>query len=100
MNAKAFLIKQIRCRILRSLDLVYPSGLVITNLYQTVCDIDPVYDLNLLCKDIEYLKAKGYVEFVDDLIGGMTDYKDKVVKLTAQGLEIAQDITDDPALEI
>lgn len=93
-------IKQARRQILRNLDLVYPSGLTMRSLYQTVCAIDPMYDFSLFGKDIEYLKAKHYVFFIDDAIGGQPKYEDKVGKLTAEGLEVAQRITADQALEI
>ena len=93
-------IKQTRRAVLRNLDLVYPSGLGMQMLYQTVCAIDVMYDFNLFAKDIEYLRAKGYIYFVDDEIGGADSFRNKVGKLTAEGLEIAQKITKDRALEI
>ena len=55
-------------------------------------------------KDIAYLMAKGYVElsgFKKNI--KINDVKEDaiiVVKLTADGLDIAQDLKDDPALEI
>ena len=93
-------IKQARRQILRNLDLVYPSGLSMRALYQTVCAVDSMYDFGLFGKDVEYLKAKGYVFFVDDALGGADRFADKVGKLTAEGLEVAQRITADKALEI
>jgi len=97
---KAMMIKAARQAIMRNLEIVYPTGLQMKALFQTVCGINEMYDFNLLQRDIAYLKDKGYVKFIDDAIGGMSDLQQKVVKLTAQGLEIAQDIIDDPALEI
>ena len=99
-SAKAVMIIEARNNILRNLDLVYPSGLTMKKLYHTVCAINELYDFNLLQRDVSYLKAKGYVYFVDDAIGGMPNVEQKVVKLTPEGLEIAQDVIDDPALEI
>ncbi|RKY12667.1 MAG: hypothetical protein DRP65_00480 [Planctomycetota bacterium] len=93
-------IKQARRLILRNLDLVYPSGLTMRSLYQTVCAVDPMYDFSLFGKDIEYLKAKGYLFFVDDALGGADKFTDKVGKLTAAGIEVAQRITTDEALDI
>jgi len=100
MEVDKIKIIQIRNCILRNLDLVYPTGLRIGFLYQTICTIDELYDYKLLAKDITYLKAKGYIVYVDDAMGGMDEFKDQVVKLTAIGLEVAQKITKDPALEI
>ena len=99
-SAKAVMIIQARQQVMRSLDLVYPSGLTMKALYQTVCAINEMYDFKLLQRDVAYLKGKGYVFFVDDLIGGMADIEAKVVKLTPKGLEISQDVIDDPALEL
>ncbi len=93
-------IKQARRQILRNLDLVYPSGLTMRSLYRTVCAVDPMYDFSLFGKDVEYLKAKGYIFFIDDAIGGRDSFEEKVGKLTADGLEVAQRITSDQALEI
>jgi len=93
-------IKQARRQILRNLDLVYPSGLTMRSLYQTVCAVDVMYDLGLFGKDVEYLKAKGYVYFVDDEIGGQDKFEGKVGKLTAQGIEVIQNIKANGALEI
>lgn len=93
-------IKHARQRILANLEIVYPSGLMVKSLWQTVCAIDETYDFNLMIKDLSYLKDKGYVKYVDDAIGGAKSFEKKVVKLTATGKEIAEDTMDDPALEI
>ncbi len=99
-RAKAIMIKQARCQILRNLDIVYPSGLTMKSLYQTVCSVDEMYDFNLLVKDIAYLRDKGYVKYVDDAMGGMGSVEKKVVKLTADGKEVAEGTDIDEALEI
>ena len=93
-------IIQTRRNILRNLDLVYPTGLTVRFLYRTVCAVNEMYDMSLLAKDIAYLKEKGYVKYIDDVMGGMDKFEDKTVKLTARGLEIAQDVIDDEALEV
>lgn len=102
--AKRDLIKQARCLMLRSLDRVYPSGLACRLLEQVMCTVDQSYGINLMRKDIAYLLDKGYVVIVR--IGGAGSLADvkrdslAVVKLTAAGLEVAQHLRDDPALEI
>lgn len=89
---------------LRSLDKVYPSGLMVKQLYQVMCAVDPGYDFDLMKKDVAYLMEKGYVVMVK--IGGsgtLADvHKDSlaVVKLTCTGLEVIQSLRHDPALEI
>ena len=93
-------IKQARQLILRHLDIVYPSGLMMKYLYQTVCTVNRSYDYSLMAKDVMYLEGKGYVEFIT--IGGKQPNIDEhtVVKLTVKGKEIAEGTMDDPALEI
>ena len=86
--------------LLRNLDLVYPSGLTASSLYQTVCGIDETYDFGLFTKDVFYLKQKDYIYFVDDAIGGGGEFKKRTVKLTYQGKEIAEQTMTDKALEI
>lgn len=98
-NIAAIKIKQARQHILHNLNMVYPSGLTVKSLYQTVCSIDLAYDFNLFTRDIAYLKDKGYIFFIDDCLGGM-EFARKVAKLTCQGKEIAESTMKDAALEI
>lgn len=100
MTEKQIMIKQARNLILRHLELVYPSGLNVKYLYQTVCAVDEAYDFSLLRKDVAYMREKGYVALVGGKLCDVKPDSLAVVKLTASGLEIAQDLKDDPALEI
>jgi len=93
-------IKQQRRQLLTNMDLFYPSPVQCSTLYRTVIHIDPSYESAAYRKDVYYLEAKGYFEFVDDQLGGANTFESKVIKLTALGLEIAQRIMTDPALEI
>jgi len=92
-------IKQARGRLLVNLNLLYPSPVMLTTLYRTVCD-DPLYNRSLFQKDIQYFKDKGYIEFVDDVIGAADNFWKKVCKLTGPGKEVAEGTRTDPALEI
>lgn len=92
-------IKQQRGRVLTNLNLFHPSPVKIDSLYRTLCD-DPGYDRSRYQKDIVYFNQKGWVEFIDELIGGAAHFEDKVVRLTASGKEIAEGTMTDPALEI
>lgn len=93
-------IKQMRQLILSSLNRLYPSPLQVRTLYRVMCGFDENYDLSLLQKDITYLKQKGYVEYIDDKLGGADSFREKVIGLTAEGKEIADQTQSDPALEI
>lgn len=102
--AKAYIIKQARCLMLRSLDKVYPSGMTAKLLYQVMCTVDEGYGFDLMKKDIAYLKEKGYVELIglgeNVTLASVHEGSMTAIKLTATGLEISQDLKDDPALEI
>lgn len=96
----AFKIKQSRKRLLTNLNILYPSGISTGELYRTVIHLDPTYDFTLFEKDIIYFKDKGWLEFIDDKIGGFDEFRKKVIKLTAEGKEIAEGTNIDEALEI
>lgn len=93
-------IKQDRKRVLEYLHMLYPSSIRVGGLYQTIVYVAPAYDEALYRKDIYWLKESGYVEFVDEVIGGFKDFMAKVVKLTAKGDNIATGLEKNTALEI
>jgi len=102
---KPMQIKQARTLMLRSLDRVYPSGMNAKHLEQVLCTVDEAYGFDLLRKDVAYLRDKGYVSLVT--FGGAATLADlqpgsvtTIVKLTPDGLDIAQNLKSDPALEI
>jgi len=99
-NPEAAKIKQMRQFILDTLNRLYPAPLQVQSLYRVLCGFDENYEMSLLQKDIAYLKDKGYVVNVDDLLGGSVSFKKKCIKLSATGKEIADDIINDPAMEI
>jgi len=61
---------------------------------------DEHYDMELLKKDLTYLKQKAYIYYVDERIGGADSFEKKFVSLTAEGKEIGDRTATDPALEI
>jgi len=93
-------IKISRKRILSFLNTLYPTPLQLQTIYDSSMYIDPAYDFALFAKDIAYLKAKGYIEFIDEKIGGVPEFGKKVAGLTARGKEIAERTQSDAALEI
>lgn len=100
MNSEVLKIKIARQRILQYLNTMYPSSLQLSTIFRPLCYIDPVYELVLFKKDIFYLVEKGWLRFVDEKIGGIPEFLNKVVGLTADGKEIAERTQTDPALEI
>lgn len=99
MPPDAFRIKLLRRKLLEHLNMVYPSGMPADALCRTLISLDPTYDLDLMKKDAYYLHDKGYLEFVDEAIGGLP-FARKVARLTADGKEIADRTDSDDALEI
>ncbi len=93
-------IKYIRKRLLMNLNILYPSPISVESLYRTVCHFDPTYDFSLYQKDIIYFKDKGWIEYIDDKLGGYGDFRKKIIKLIAKGKEIAEGTDKDQALEI
>ncbi|MFA5187030.1 MAG: hypothetical protein WC551_11160 [Patescibacteria group bacterium] len=101
---KKLIIKQARQLMLRSLDKVYPSGLTAKFMEQVMCTVDQGYGFDLMKKDIAYLCEKGYIKLVG--FGGKATLADihegssTTIILTADGLEVAQNIIHDEALEL
>lgn len=93
-------IKQMRILILANLNRLYPTPLQVRTLFKVLVGFDENYDRSLLAKDLNYLKQKGYIEFIDDQIGGSPSFEMKFAGLTAEGKEIADRTQTDPALEI
>ena len=102
MNADrdAIKMKQIRVMLLSNLNRMYPTPLLVRTLYRVMVSFDENYSLSLLEKDVTYLKQKGYVEYVDEKVGGYGDFDKKFIGLTAAGKEIADKTQTDDALEI
>ncbi len=96
---EAVKIKMQRRMLLTALNLLYESPVLIESLWRTVCD-DPSYERPLFKKDIFYFHQKGWLEFIDDKLGGADTFMEKVVRLTAKGKEIAERTMTDEALEI
>jgi hypothetical protein len=99
-DPEAVKMMQMRQLILSNLNRLYPVPLQVRTLFRVLCGFDENYSLSLLQKDITYLKQKGYVEYIDDRIGGADSFEKKCVGLTAEGKEIADRTQTDKALEI
>ena len=99
-KTNAVKLKQVRQLILGNLNRLYPTPLQVRTLYRVMCSFDENYDTSLLKKDLTYLKDKGYIKYVDEVLGGSESFERKCVGLTAEGKEIADRTQTDPALEI
>ena len=93
-------IKQMRILLLENLNRMYPTPLQMRTLFKVLIGFDENYDKSLMAKDLNYLKQKGYIEYVDEQIGGAISFESKFAGLTFKGKEIAERTQSDPALEI
>jgi len=92
-------MKQVRRQILSHLNILYPSGMRLEWLYNTVICFDETYDRTLFKKDVSYLKGKGYLRFADEPLGDI-EWWQKVCILTEAGKDIADKTAVDETLEI
>lgn len=99
-DIQAVKMQQVRMMILNNLNRLYPQPLMVRSLFRVLIGFDEHYSMQLLQKDLTYLKQKGYVEFIDEKIGGMNEFANKYVGLTADGKEISDGTDTDKALEI
>lgn len=99
-HVSAIVIKQQRRALLTNLNLLYDTPFQTQTIWRTVCGYDPSYDFSNFRRDLAYFRDKGWLLFVDDVLGGARCFEEKVVVLTAAGKEIAERTMTDPALEI
>jgi hypothetical protein len=108
-DKNAIKIIEARKRLLTALNMLYPSPVSVRQLWRSACHkysseklepLDPTYDFSLFQKDLAYFLDKGWIEFIDDRLGGYDDYFKKIIKLTADGKEISEGTNIDEALEI
>ncbi len=99
-DAKA--LKRIRNEILVALKVVYPAALQVEQILRSLLVLFPTLEFDQLKRDLHYLSEKGYVERViaDSENGnGLTPWRCRWFRLTASGVEIAEQCIADPALE-
>lgn len=99
-DPEAVRMKELRVMILSNMNRLYPTAVQVSTLFRVLIAFDETYMMSLLQKDLTYLKQKGYVEYIDEKIGGYDHFHCKFVGLTAKGKEIADRTAKDDALEI
>lgn len=102
MHRDRDIIVEARNHILDTINRYYPNAIKVRTLLRAVLLIQPDYDLGLASKDLHYLAAKGYITIrqADRRLALGETFADRLVDITASGKEIADQIIDDPALEI
>ena len=97
-------IKRVRNRAMFALARVYPNPRTAESLMRSLLGVFPELEWGLFCKDLAYLAAKRYIERViadeERRHPELTSHRERWYRLTAIGLEVAQECVTDPALEV
>lgn len=95
-------IKRDRRHVAQILNMIYPGHMDGEEIYRTMLDMNPSYTRNALVKDMNYLREKGYIGFrrADGTDAHSISVKDCQFRLTAAGTDVANQIVDDPAMDI
>lgn len=95
-------IKRDRRAILASLNLIFPRWMEGEELYRIILDGNPEYDRRFLVRDANYLNEKSYLAFKGNagIDVHSISVKDCMFKLTAAGTDVANQMVDDPTLDI
>jgi hypothetical protein len=95
-------IKRDRRAIMASLNMCYPGSLPGDELFNIVLDGNPEYTRTFLIRDWFYLRDKKYIEITR--IDGTTMRNVSVdlckCVLTAAGTDVANQLVDDPTLDV
>ncbi len=99
------LIKRIRNEILVALKMLYPAPLQAEQLYRSLLCLFPTLEWDAFRRDLAYLGEKGYLRRVvseaepDPGAPGLTPWRKRWFRLTPSGLEVADHLIKDPALD-
>ena len=87
-------IKHARRRLMAALKAYFPGECDFPTLEGLMPSVEPEF----LKKDLAYLELKGYVQWVNNSVKSL-DWLWRKYLLTAEGVEVADQIKADPALE-
>jgi len=101
-DVRVLLIRECRNLLLDTLRAVYPGNLSGEKLYRILLGSFPEYTRIFAVKDLYYLEQKGYVQRrgLTGKVDRATDWRSARWSLTAAGNEVANDLIEDPALEV
>lgn len=101
-TAKNSQIKRDRRTLIGAMRSVFPGWMEGEELYLLVVDVNPEYDRRICVKDLFYLNEKGYVRFKGNAGIDVQNISVKhcVFQLTAKGTEVADQLIDEPTLDI
>jgi len=95
-------IKRIRNELVVALKVVYPAALQSEQLLRSLLVLFPTLEFEQVKRDCHYLTEKGYIERVStdsESDASLTPWRRRWFRLTARGMELADQCIHDPALE-
>jgi hypothetical protein len=95
-------IVRVRNEILVALRMIYPVALQASQLLRSLLSVFPTLEWQQLRRDLCYLEEKGYVQRVvssTERDGSLTPWRHRWFRVTTTGMEVADRLIDDPAME-
>ena len=95
-------IKRVRNEVLVAMKLLYPAALQADQIQKTLLGIFPMLEWEAFRRDLAYLCEKGYLERViasTEPDAPATPWRKRWLRLTSRGMEIAEHVIADPAMD-
>lgn len=98
----SYFIKRVRTEILVALKMLYPAPLQAEQLFRSLLCVFPTLEWDHFRRDLAYLTDKGYLRRIvadAEPDGRLTPWRKRWFRLTPTGLEVADQVVTDPALD-
>lgn len=95
-------IKRVRNEMLVALKMLYPAALQAEQLMRSLLSLFPALEWDHFRRDLAYLSEKGYLQRVvadTESDERLTPWRQRWFRLTSRGVELAEHLIDDPALD-
>ncbi|GJM23588.1 MAG TPA: hypothetical protein PKN33_20930 [Phycisphaerae bacterium] len=95
-------IKLVRNEVLVALNMLYPAALQAEQLMRSLLSVFPTMEWDPFRRDLAYLCEKGYVQRVvsdNESDPKFTPWRQRWFRLTSAGMEVADHVIGDPALD-
>lgn len=95
-------IIRVRNEILVALKLIYPAALQADQLFRSLLSVFPTLEWQVFRRDLCYLVEKGYLQRVvaaSERDRRLTAWRKRWFRITTAGMEVADHLVGDPALE-
>ncbi len=95
-------IVRVRNEILVALKLIYPAALQADQLCRSLLSVFPTLEWQQFRRDLCYLLEKGYVQRVvahSEGDGRLTAWRKRWFRITTTGMEVADHLIGDPAMD-